>query len=103
MHSALHRRSLKLDRAKLSRRSMAFALALFVHILVLILLLRQAPPLPFRVEERTPVTFALLPEAHKEAVHASAAAKTRHETRQAAQKPPTPVPVPPTIQPPPSP
>lgn len=103
MRSAFIRQSSPPDRAKLSRRTVAFVLALIVHLLVLILLLRQAPPPPLKVEERMPTTFALLPEAKKEAAQSSAAAKTKHIKSQAAQKSPAPVPAPPIAQPPPFP
>src|SRR3546814_7968581 len=63
MHSASYRYSSNLSRGSRWRRAIALFLAVLVHALLIIMLLRQAPP-PSRLLEPQPrpVTFQLSPE-----------------------------------------
>src|SRR3546814_7710620 len=63
MHSASYRYSTNLSRGSRWRRAIALFLAVLVHALLIIMLLRQEPP-PLRLLELQPrpVTFQLSPE-----------------------------------------
>src|SRR3546814_17232417 len=99
MHSASYRYSSNLSRGSRWRRAIALFLAVLVHALLLIMLLRQAPP-PSRLLEPQPrpVTFQLSPEPQSTSKPASTAPKadTAHNA-----PPPPPAPSPPPPPPPP--
>src|SRR3546814_17442025 len=90
MHSASYRYSSNLSRGSRWRRAIALFLAVLVHALLIIMLLRQAPP-PSRLLEPQPrpVTFQLSPEPQSTSKRASAApkAETAHK---APPRPPAP-------------
>src|SRR3546814_4142487 len=100
MHSASYRYSSNLSRGSRWRRAIAHFLAVLVHALLIIMLLRQAPP-PSRLLEPQPrpVTFQLSPEPQSTSKRASAApkAETAHK---APPRPPEPLPPAPPAAPP---
>lgn len=100
MHSASYRYSSNLSRGSRWRRAIALFLAVLVHALLIIMLLRQAPP-PSRLLEPQPrpVTFQLSPEPQSTSKRASAApkAETAHK---APPRPPEPLPPAPPVAPP---
>ena len=91
------------DRDRFRYRSAAILLALAVHALIIMLLLRQAQILPLKVVERQPTVFQLMPEPKAAATRAKkAVTKTKHASARApaptppheatAVKPPEPAP-----------
>ena len=76
---------------------MSIGLTIAAHLLLLLLLIRLAPPLQPREVQRAPSTFSMLPDdsqaAPRPAANARAAAKA-DKTSASAAKPPPPVPLP---------
>src|SRR3546814_10378363 len=100
MHSASYRYSSNLSRGSRWRRAIALFLAVLVHALLIIMLLRQAPP-PSRLLEPQPrpVTFQLSPEPQSTSKRASAAPKAETAHKE-PPRPPEPLPPPPPLPPP---
>jgi protein TonB len=84
------------DRSLKRRRIQSIALTVLVHLLLVLLLLKLAPPDQWRkkVEEHGPVTFQLTPDARKAVARPKAVRKARSGAAQAkAATAPPPVPV----------
>ncbi|MFD1611982.1 hypothetical protein ACFSCW_09230 [Sphingomonas tabacisoli] len=87
------------DRSLIRRRAQSIGLTILVHLLLVLMLLKLAPPDQWRkkVEEHGPLTFQLTPDARKSVARPKTVQKARSgaaPVKAAAAPPPVPVPKP---------